>query len=117
MLMSKKRDWSQLDVEGSDEGSLTHEHEQVEQDIDESLKESKRLATIIQSLSRGQDAILWLKNVAFAVQSRDLEEYLQFRNVAFKRIINQKQGIFKLFMDQQNAVKFVSIPDHVPFII
>lgn len=109
------RDWSQLDVEGTDSESVNEDHERVEHDLDEAVKESKRLTAIVQQLPRNQNPILWLKGVAPAVQIRDLEEYFEFRNVTAIRIFpSQWADTYKIFMDQQNALKFISIPDHVP---
>jgi hypothetical protein len=67
----------------------------------------------IEKIPRNQDAILWLKNVAFSVQLKDLEDYLKQHNIRAKKMSNMTPGVFKIFLDHQNAVRLASIPDNV----
>ena len=71
------------------------------------------MAAVIHDLPRGQDVILWLKNLS-QVQQRDLEDYFARCNVVATKIWSNNPGVFKVFMEKDNAKKFVSIPDHVP---
>jgi hypothetical protein len=59
------QDWSEREAEGSEEESINQGHDKVGREIEESLKESKRLLAAIDKISRNQDVILWLKNVSF----------------------------------------------------
>lgn len=112
-MMKGKKDWSKFDEEGSGSDSIKDNHSKVERDIDQSLRESQKLKQLINAVPKNQDVILWLKNVAYSVTIQDMEAYLKNNHIVWERIFMKDQGVCKIFLTHDNAIKLVSIPDNV----
>lgn len=105
-----------MDVEGSSEEAVKQYHEQVEKEIDQSLKESKTLIDHIKLVPETQDVFIWFSNVAYSVTARDLDDFYKKKGIEAKRIFTQDPGTFKVIFTYENALKVASIPDNVSHI-
>lgn len=64
-------------------------------------------------MPKNQDVILWIKNITYSVTIQDMGAYLKSNNIEWEKIFMRDQGVCKIILTHDNAMRLVSIPDNV----